>query len=195
MLQFRSSALLIGFVAFAFLGPIKAMAACVGLRSFNLARGESIRLIYEDPDLEDVVAEAIEEWARCPNYGASFPTFVVDGEATRTIRVQSSRSSSMRSVCGTFRGDQIHLYLWTFLKGNEYVGCRPLAQVLAHELGHVLGLRDAPTASRCSEAIMARATPHGDKQVSEQECQAAGYRWLTHKERGASGPAAEAGAG
>ena len=175
----RRGVALVVSATLASLGSVMASEACVEVKSGNVRLGQSIRLIYEDPTLEDVVAKAIEHWARCPNYGASFPTFVEDGQATRTIRVQSIRASG-QLACGTFKGDEIRLYAWALPReGGPFINCGPPDQILAHELGHVLGLRDAPGAPSCSDAIMAAVTPNLDRQVSVEECQAAGYQWLT----------------
>jgi hypothetical protein len=52
-----------------------------------------------------------------------------------------------------------------------------LARGLAHELGHVLGLLDAPDEHECRAAIMAAFNPNGPaRSVTPMECAAVAVR-------------------
>ncbi len=55
-----------------------------------------------------------------------------------------------------------------------------MAQNLAHELGHVLGLNDAGDDNRCRYRIMGWVIPRKPfRAVHPEECRSVGQRWLT----------------
>ncbi len=95
----------------------------------------------------------------CNPGGTAFPKFQTSAQgAGRTVNVtfQAGSDPSAPGRCGSFSGNNIKLFEQARLPSGQVVHCdRPdiLADSLAHELGHLLGLDD----STCS-TYMAIAT-------------------------------------
>ena len=70
-----------------------------------------------------------------------------------------------------------------------------MAHILAHALGHVLGLDDAPDSVSPSRSIMSDISTAGAMSLTVQrdECNAAGHRWITIREWRKGGSAAVEG--
>lgn len=137
------------------------------------AAAGTIRLRAEgSPRAHQAVEDAVALWASCPGYGDAFARFATAGPARREIRVLLvERSSSL--ACATFSGDAIVLYDAAPLPDKRFVRCGSLARGLAHELGHVLGLLDAPDDHGCRDTIMAAFDPNGPtRSVTPLECAA-----------------------
>jgi hypothetical protein len=145
--------------------------------------------------LAPAVGRAAAMWndAACRGAGG-FPRFVSAGEeADRTIAVVWHDGLSPRdpTSCGSFAGDQIHLYgrARDPLSGRV-AGCghrERVAETLAHELGHVLGLLDQAAAG-CGGQIMSRVVRSADgairgRRVQPEECRAADEKFVTAEER------------
>lgn len=132
-----------------------------------------------------IVGEAIRSWQRCPEYGGGFPAFVIDPSRPDAVHVRYDRGSSQGARCAFFTRREIVLYGSALDRGGKAVPCSPPAVLLAHELGHVLGLGDAPPGGRCQSAIMAADDPRlaARRAVQREECAAADGRWRTPRER------------
>lgn len=142
--------------------------------------------ILADPGIEaEAVRQAVELWRACPGYGADFPGFVVGGMGSRTLRVENGGRNVNSQTCGSFLGETVTLYRFATNPNGRRVFCGPLALNLAHELGHVLGLRHPSSDLACSGDIMARINGINAKgrEVSPEECRAVGAKWLTPVER------------
>jgi hypothetical protein len=128
---------------------------------------------------------AIDLWTTCANYGSGFPRLVTGTRGNRVIRIESaSRVEGNR--CGSFAANTIRLHA-VARDGARVVPCSPSDRVLAHEIGHALGLADAPPVESCRDHIMAPAFHPRDagRLVKPSECQAVGQRWLTPEEHDA----------
>ncbi len=130
-----------------------------------------------------LVREGIAFWQSCINYAKGFPAITDRAPASRLVQVELRRSSSTNR-CGSFRGRTITLYVYATQTNGTRVRCPSPARNLAHEIGHVLGLADAPSAPLCKERIMSVLRDgNGERRaVGNDECQAAGHRWLTPQE-------------
>ena len=146
--------------------------------------GDALGLEFENDVPDAVVEAAIEHWRVCPGYGTDFPAFVPRGEGLRSIRIRRAEPSDVTSRCGTFRGDAIVLHDEALDPKGRLVACGSLAQNMAHELGHVLGLGDLEDRARCRTHIMGVVTAAVafGRMVSAEECVAAGTHWLTARE-------------
>jgi hypothetical protein len=144
------------------------------------------------PNLAEVPLAAATLWNEAPCAAAERPRFVAGrGERTLVVRWVGGVSSSA-GVCGTFSGREIRLYAFARdpLDGGGLIRCGEsarLAEILAHELGHALGLFDQ-RAPECGGRIMAQLVRRADgslaaRRVHAEECVAAASRFLTLAER------------
>jgi hypothetical protein len=147
--------------------------------------GDAIRLEHDAEVPRAVVDRAMALWQTCPAYGKDFPAFEVgENRDLRAIHVQLGGTSSVDFQCGTFRGHTITLHDEARDENGRPLTCGTLAQNLAHELGHVLGLGDLEDSRRCRMHIMSTITRTSinGRLVRPEECMAAGRRWLTTPE-------------
>lgn len=164
-------------------GHAAVAASCTALQSDAVRLGDSIALRVTPGLAATVVAEGINYWRSCANYEEGFPKLIVGGAGTQTLEIRylSSRGDA---ACGVFQGRTITLYGSARAPDGSRFHCGSLAQNLAHELGHALGLRDAPEGAGCRRQIMSRLNPSNRqaRSVDTSECQAVGQRWLTRLE-------------
>lgn len=156
-------------------------AECASVREGSVYVGESVGILT-DPGIEaEAVRRAVEFWRACPRYGLDFPSFVLGGIGTRTIRVEDGGRNVSSARCGSFNGATITLYRFAVSPNGRRVFCGPLALNLAHELGHVLGLQHPNGGAQCSGDIMARINGINAKgrRVSPEECRVVGEKWRT----------------
>lgn len=159
--------------------PAQASECTTVRASQRLAEG-SIGFVPDDSVPEALVDEAIDRWAVCSNYGDDFPTLSsVDGAPLYEVRLE--KEHPIDQVCGSFRGRTITLYSWTRDRLGKRVSCGPMDLVLAHEMGHALGLLDSPPSGSCQTRIMSHVVLRNRllRRVREDECQAVGQRWLS----------------
>ena len=179
--------------ALALAAPGLLRAADAGCAALQPERGpmlgESIGLVYGADVPAGVVRQAIALWQGCGGYASSFPAFRDGAAGTRVLRVRFELASG-NARCGGFRGQEIVIFAWAIDHGRRR-SCGPPAVNLAHELGHALGLADAPAA--CAGHIMAAADPARPRAraVRADECRLAEAHWLTDYELAAL-PAGEA---
>lgn len=159
--------------------------ACTVAKSSSTTLAGTIAL-EADPALPPhLLAAAIELWSACANYGSGFPRLVAGADGTRVIRIEPANGTEGRR-CGSFAASTIRLYgvaRWS----DRVMPCLPLERILAHEIGHALGLADAPALPSCRDHIMAPVFESRDvgRRVQPSECQAVGQHWLTPEEMNA----------
>jgi hypothetical protein len=146
--------------------------------------GETIGILHDPAVPRAVIDEAVARWRACRNYGVGFPSFVSGSPGSRTVHVRYDPRQVGDGCCGWFRGDEIRLYRLARDERGEVHSCGSMAHILAHELGHVLGLEDAPDSASPSRSIMSRLSTTGtmSRTVQRDECNAAGHRWITVRE-------------
>lgn len=170
-----------------------ADAQCTSVKPLGAGRpgsvggiADTIGLLFDDPALAPIAGQAVRSWSTCRNYGTGFPAFRVGERGTRTIQVRYVRGSDgLTRTCGEFRGDTVVLYATTVGPRGRRIPCGSLAENLAHELGHVLGLRDCPDLRACDTHAMTyieEGTNGHGRTVKAEECQLVGQRWLTTAE-------------
>lgn len=171
-------------VALAAAAPLPADSLCAGLREgAGGASGSSIGITVEGPLRESALERAIGAWAACAAYGSGFPSLRRGGVGTRQLRVRFDPDAVGDARCGAFSGRTITLYARMRSWRGSLVPCGSLWRNLAHELGHALGLRDAPPS--CDTFMMAKINRHNGahRAVQEPECRLLEERWTTAAER------------
>jgi hypothetical protein len=167
---------------------------CVVRLARNTLAGDVIGLVPVAPFPPELLDEAIRGWRGCPGYATEFPRFVI-GPATRTLTIRHHPGSSGASRCGRLSGNTVSIYTWARGVDGKPVRCAPLALILAHELGHALGLDDAPDDPACRSIIMAQVDPRDPeaRAVGGQECAAVARLWRTGGEERSEAPAQRQG--
>jgi hypothetical protein len=161
---------------------IAAEPACVARYQPRSTAGQPFELRLSGGLDAETARAALAMWGTCTAYGAGFPNFQLEPGPERVISARLVPASG-KAICGELRGREIVLYAFARLPNGAVVRCEPVAETLAHELGHVLGLLDAPNEAGCSEHIMAALALGGDRRsVATGECDAVDARWRTASE-------------
>ena len=162
-----------------------AQQACTALKEGNPRVSEGIGVVFDKSVPRDVVEAAVERWAACEGYRTAFPPLFIGEKGDQTYEVRFVNASSGQPFCGTFLGRTIVLYAFAIDRSGIRRPCGSRVDLLAHELGHVLGLRDAPWQAECRGYTMAHlhVTKRNPRQVQPSECRAAAERWLTKLEK------------
>lgn len=166
----------------------RAAADCVSVKPVKKWNRVPIGLIVDPRVPADIVDDAIRSWSRCRGYSKGFPAFVTDGLDARStaprLEVKLVKYSQSER-CATFHGRTITLYAFARHRTGRPILCGSLAQNLAHELGHFLGLRHAAKSADCHRDIMSTVKPINarTRRVTEDECRAVDSRWVAADER------------
>lgn len=152
------------------------------IAALKVLLGDKVHLEVDAGVPPHLMEEAVGYWRRCPGYGSTFPAFVTDAPGGRSLRVRYVPGTSGSLVCGRFKGRNVTLYGMA-LQARRLVPCGDPSRVLAHELGHALGLADAPDIRKCHRYLMSRfyhssAAPA----VQDEECGQVDRRWVTPNE-------------
>jgi len=160
-----------------------ADTGCVRAKPGGRSRADAIGIVFSGEPRDEaqaaaVLQEALAMWRVCPQFGERFPTIgagVAAGRSTYVVRFEGYNASPR---CGYTRGNTIVVHA-AARAGGKLAFCGRPARILAHELGHVLGLADAPEDSGCMSGIMsAVGTQRRDRaRVLPEECRAVEQRW------------------
>lgn len=144
--------------------------------------------------LRDAPRLAAEMWNAGHCNAGRFPRFTLDGDGDRRLRVRWIDGVAPEpGVCGRFVRDEIELYAATLTAvQREPLRCgdrHRVAETLAHELGHALGLLDV-RGPACAGRIMDQLRLRTDgtlapRAVHAEECAVADRRFQTLAERSA----------
>jgi hypothetical protein len=119
--------------------------------------GSSIGVLAGEGVSEADIDAAVGIWQRgCQDLYAAgrIPRLLPNRPGDRTVRVNlDAWVSPTPGVCGTFKAASITIWSFTVSNGKAR-SCGPVARLIAHELGHVLGLGDAPARRECSNHVM-----------------------------------------
>ncbi len=159
-------------------------AECTSIKGVVQQGFGPIGLINEARLPRRVLHQAINYWRQCDSYGRGFPAFVIEGEdgvKPKTSLTITYVGSSHSLRCASIRGQEITLYAYARRQSGQPIACGDLAQNLAHELGHFLGLNHAAKQTPCKLNIMATIKPQNARRrrVVTEECRAVDQRWLT----------------
>lgn len=161
------------------------------IRNYNtLIPGDSVSLSVgvgwtAPPD--GIFNTAISYWTSVCGDGGSHPTLCAGCQTQANYGVIVHFANSDGPTCGvhdpTFVmgmpvGSQITLF--ASARGQP---CDPIADALAHELGHVLGLNDVSANANCYGSIMGGRGPGGVRTVTAADCAVADEAWVTTQDR------------
>jgi hypothetical protein len=136
--------------------------------------------VFSDPRLPTAVVDrAVDAWSVCSSYAPDLPTLELGRSGTRDLFVEfDPEAIGSGERCGTFQGRTITIFALTRTRRGTIVSCGSLTRNLIHELGHALGLADAPTG--CSSFAMAKLGPSNGvhRRVRAAECRALTARWV-----------------
>lgn len=134
------------------------------------------------------ISAAIGMWGTCASFGSGFPGLLLNGSGTYDISVQliPGRRPSPTGGCGYLdpqigsNGAIIGGTIFVYEALYDGTSCGPTrAEVIAHELGHVLGLND----TTCSGHIMSgNNLQAGSRVVWGEECSRVDQQWDTPNE-------------
>lgn len=178
------------------LGTIPSLADTCSVQVAPSAQGISSgdRLLFSSQQLSPgEVGNAIAYWSTgCPSYGSGFPimrTATPTGPPGIPVEVifHDQTSPLGSGTCGrttktitapanTLAAARIEIWR---TQGNG-VSCNRI-DTLAHEIGHLLGLMDAPFAE-CTGRIMGERPAGGTRGVGSDDCRVANDSWRTSSE-------------
>lgn len=184
------------FVFLTLTTQLPAQDCSVALSSRSPKPGSSICITNVSYPNDQVVTTAAGRWNNACESGSDTPTLKVGGCASAAIRVNvvyqigTAPSGTCGTFSGTAAGGTITLYQYGVYSntGNTYPCQDTVNDTLTHELGHALGLAEAPSGSACSGHIMAGApSGGGSRQINPDDCHEVDRLWITAQEAAGGG--------
>ena len=138
------------------------------------------------PGAAALLDAAIAEWSTAchDGYGWTLPALErTDRPELATYRVEMHANNPHGPQCGTFRGRQLTVYRFARGERGERLHCGDPVLVLAHEIGHALGLDDVDPVL-CPTAIMAdiHRANRATRRIAPADCSAVALAWTTLRE-------------
>ena len=167
--------------------PQSGSSQCASLKDPNSPRqGEQIHFQAGSGIDSTLIVAAIEMWqSGCPgDMGVDFPTLQSGGSGGASYTVVLEGHNGSDAHCGEFSASLIRLYTSSTDQYGNRQDCGNRTMNLAHEMGHVLGLADAPRSQNCEHNIMSWITRNngGSRVVRSEECAQADLKWNTATE-------------
>jgi hypothetical protein len=140
--------------------------------------GRTIGLIAKEDVTERDIAKAVAIWQR--GCGAMFldeqlPQLLTNRKGDRNVYVTRHPDTAPRTrLCGLYSQNRIDVWAFTQVDG-VVVQCPATESLIAHEIGHVLSLGDAPEDPACTGQMMAQIALGSGIQPAliESECRLA----------------------
>lgn len=171
--------------------PLFALDPCSGIQqSQGVSTGDVLKITSSTFSAADL-SSATAYWSGvCTNFGSTFPSLRVNANSGIPVSVTfiDSISTIPSGACGQTTPTLVypnnllsaaHIKIWA--KQSNGVICNKV-DTLAHELGHLLGLKDAPSSANCMGRIMGQRPDGGTRSVSASDCAIADERWRTTPE-------------
>jgi hypothetical protein len=171
--------------------PAPAVCAVARAERVDAISTIALRAVDLPSRLDGVVARAAALWNEAPCAAPERPRFVIgQGDRTLDVRWIEGTAASGAGVCAAFSGRVIRLFSFARDRAGALRRCAEgerLAETLAHELGHALGLYDQRSAA-CSDRMMGQLAQRADgslapRRIHAEECLAVAARFLTDSER------------
>jgi hypothetical protein len=160
--------------------------SCVTTRG-NGFTGEVITFaVAGDRQLAAASERALASWRRACGaaWGRELPLLRLAATGERAMYTIRRGTANRPGVCGSFRGSVLTVHQVAIdARSGGFLQCGDLADVIAHEIGHTLGLADAE-ARLCPLHIMAGIEPanRAHRSVQPAECAAVARTWTTWAE-------------
>lgn len=153
----------------------------------DLSIGSYFTISYAGFSSSDI-QNAIGYWSSCTGYGSEMPSFELGGSGGVPVSIAKvvGRSQSTEGGCGEARYDlangrieSVSIKVWT--QQSDGASCEPFSDIIAHELGHALGLGNA-LEPECIGRIMGRRALGLTRTVEDDDCAVADDQWETPQE-------------
>lgn len=157
-------------------------SSCTSTKAFSRAQGTSVGLRVPAGAPVGLLEDAVEIWDRCRDFGFAVPDLWPGSEGSQDLVVLYRPTGNVSRRCGLIRGTVIELFGVALDEHHRPQFCGPPAITLAHEIGHFLGLRDAPLG--CYPHLMAPIPRHGtaERRVDREICAAVSGLWRVARE-------------
>jgi len=153
--------------------------------------GDQIQLIPGTGTDGSLINAAISMWdSGCSGQmGTDFPALQNGGSGGASYTVMMGGHNAESAHCGEHSGNAIIIYTSSTDAAGNRQSCGNVTMNLAHEIGHILGLNDAPQTTQCQFNIMAWINRNNgySRSVSGEECTKVDNKWKTSTEPSGTG--------
>lgn len=169
-------------------------ATCTATKATSGAHVETIGVHASLDVPAGTLQQAFEIWDHCRDFGFEMPEFSNGAMTSQRLVVRYHRAGKIVGHCGMIQGSLVTVFAFAYDERGKAFSCGPPAVVLAHEIGHFLGLLDSPAHRACRNHLMAAVPPHnaGERTVDREICAAVNTLWQaaleSPRQRGLDGP-------
>lgn len=174
------------------LWPAAVGAQCASVESPNSQyHGDQIHFQAGMGISGSEIQDAIAMWdSGCSGQmGNDFPGLLNGGSGGASYTVIHGGHNPDNAHCGVHVGNTITVFDSSTKSDGSRQSCGNTTQNLAHEIGHVLGLNDAPQTAQCQNHIMAWINRNNafSRSVKPEECNKVDSKWRTSNEPSGGG--------